>query len=147
MGAPFSDVREWTECSCCRNGNWLRAHITGDAFAPCPRCGQPPRCQVAAGKDGQCDRPGTVEPYPGMVTPLGQSGYTICGQHHEDKALTSDLEEWELAAKWVAAFQRQAKELADGWALNEALGLAALACETGLASTENRRRAVWGEDG
>jgi hypothetical protein len=129
--APFSEPREWEECpECCTWG------VVGeDTFAPCPECGQPPRCRVGHRAGMPCPRPATVSVFSGERA-------DFCGQHYLDYKLTSKEEEWGFAAEHIGDFRKLAEKLGVGTLL-EALDLAYAECEMRAYSARQEREMIW----
>ena len=135
-GAPFSEVREWTECACCRSGQWARDASGEHPLMPCPECGQPRRCTWSWG-GAQCKRTATVDP-------TGSGQHACCGQHYVSHELGAEVEECQLARPWLVLFRAQAEELGND-ALVEALDLAHAEVEMREHSASVKMETIWEE--
>ena len=137
---PFSEPREWGECRACRAreaASWrryVRGAVPEDPFAPCPSCGQPPRCTVRQRRPDRCPRPATGC-YAGPEADL-------CGQHARSIDLAHTIEEWETAGGHLGKFRTLAEELCN-WALLEALDLAWAECEMRAEGARQEREMIW----
>ncbi len=137
MAAPFSLPRDWQDCARCRAGNWKRYFDGEDpeaAFAPCPECSQPPRCQMGGGFEGQCPRPGTVAPFKG-------SGFTVCGQCRRHNDLAAEVDDWRDAKETLKGFWQVAQAVGNP-ALRQAIDLAFAESEMRIASINEELKVI-----
>ena len=133
--APFTEPREWSECACCRAGDWNRECCGKPAFMPCPECGQPPRCGIGKYSAKRCERPASVDPF-------GGGSVVLCGQHFRAHDLGCERDEWEAAREHVGHLCALARSVGN-WALEHAMDLAWAECEMRVASIEAELRTIW----
>lgn len=100
-----------------------------DRLAPCPECGQPPRCGF-----GECPRAAT--------TIACEDGPLICGQHYRDYELANAEEEWSHAADQIEKFAAVGRELCN-WALDQAFDIAWAEAQMRVEAVRTERKMIW----
>ena len=138
MSARYPEPRDWVDCDLCQSGRRDRYDEEGnnalDGAAPCPECGQPPRCHMGRRVPSHCSRPATV--------PMFADGCLVmCGQHHDEQTLYGERHEYEAARRFVDLFSSQAYEIGSA-ALEEVLEAAADMCDARVATLDAQRAEI-----
>ena len=92
-------------------------------------------CQVGSKTENPCENEATVDPF-GLGEPF------LCSQHFEDKNLTDQQNEWEIARDYVAGFAGLAKVI-DLDPLNSVIDLAWAEVEMRFSVIEAERGMLW----